>query len=134
MSSCNISLNERNNICPYKIRCLWQYSKLVKRHVKKRIRKNLVNFLRQTRFFFTFSYYFDKYRDKIVKIQRFYHFFLMNRIAALVKLWIHECKLIIQENQKMRKITPPDPEWISKQIEEGLSEVTLEDCILNISP
>ena len=99
---------------------------------KRKIKKNLVHFLRQTRFFFEFSDYFDKYREKIVRIQRFYQFAILRRVVLLSKSWAHECKLILLEDQKMKKNMPKNMAFYIHKINEGYSEVTLEDCILNI--
>lgn len=106
----------------------------MKKAAKRRIKRNLVNFLRQTRFFFEFSFYFDKYRDKVIKIQSFYRFSILNRMVVLLKLWQHECKNILMEDQRLKKLVPKDIAFYIKKLNEGYSEVTLSDCILNIKP
>ena len=92
----------------------------------------MANFLRQTRFFFEFSHYFDKYRDKVVKIQKFYQSFILSRFAVLYKLWSQECKSIILDDQRQKKVVPKDMEFYMRKLAEGFSEVSLEDVILNI--
>lgn len=106
----------------------------MKKSTKKRIKRHLLNFLRQTRFFFEFSYYFDKYRDKVMKIQNFYRNGINYRTVLLLKLWQNECKNIISEDQKLKKLIPKDMALYIKKLNEGYSEVTLSDCILNIKP
>lgn len=106
----------------------------MKKTAKRRIKKNLVNFLRQTRFFCEFSFFFYKYRDKVIKIQLFYRFFIQNRMVVLLKLWQHECKNILFEDQRLKKLVPKDMAFYIKKLNEGFSEVTLSDCILNIKP
>ena len=105
----------------------------MKRNVKKRIKKMMVNFFRQTRFFFEFSHYFDKYREKIVRIQKFYQQTLLTRLVLLIKLWNQECKAILVED-KHKKTVPKDMDVYQKKLAEGFNEVSLEDCILNSKP
>lgn len=131
MFNCIITQNFRN-FNSKKHRIIWQFNKLVKRSAKKKIRKIMANFLRQTRFFFEFSHYFDKYRDKVVKIQKFYQSIIWSRFAVLSKLWSQECKSIIQDDQRQKKVVPKDMEFYMRKLAEGFSEVSLEDVILNI--
>ncbi len=105
---------------------------MVKKTAKKTIKKTFVNFLRQTHFFFEFSDYFDKYREKIVRIQKFYQFSILNRMMVLSKLWTQECRSILSEDHKSKKNTIKDMSSYIKKLNEGFCEVSLEDCILNI--
>lgn len=42
------------------------YGNLIKKFIKKRRKKIFPNFLQQTRFFFQFDGYFEKYRNKSI--------------------------------------------------------------------
>lgn len=69
-----------------------------------------------------------------MKIQNFYRNGINYRTVLLLKLWQNECKNIISEDQKLKKLIPKDMALYIKKLNEGYSEVTLSDCILNIKP